>query len=96
MVGHKTVQNGIGEVEQGYVIGRYGFSGSHSHLVEVTFRVEDADKPWAKRKVISARPMCAGITRGDKHAHSLNWTAPVNTKTITCEKCREFRCVEPE
>jgi hypothetical protein len=80
--------------EEAYVVGRYGFAGSHTHLCHVMFRVEDAGQPWERLKFLSARPLCSGNRRGDKDAHSLQLTAELNEKTITCEKCREFGMVE--
>lgn len=79
-----------------YVPGKYGAAGTHSHVCEVTYTIKDEGQPWERMVITSARPLCDGVRRGDKRAHSLQMKAELTTKTVTCEKCREFGIVKKE
>lgn len=81
--------------ESAVVVGRWGHSGTHTHLVEVYFRSQNEGTPMERRQVLTARPLC-NAGKGRHHAHGLQWDAEMNEKTVTCRGCQGFRLVEKQ
>lgn len=71
----------------------YGASGRKRHVASVRYYIENEGKPWARKVVVSARPVCNRYS-GFARCHSIDWDHPINIFTkehmehITCEVCK--------
>ena len=92
MTNRTTIERNGKTIEQAYVVGKWGAAGTHSHLIKIEFTIQDEGQPWERMKILHSAPCCVP-SAGVHKAHSLSMTAEVNEKTVTCEKCREFRLV---
>lgn len=66
-------------------IGRYGAAGQETHAISITWKSDGT--------VWHAAPLCLSQRANPAKTSIISHDAPTQ-ETVTCERCRQFRCVK--